>query len=417
MKFVIIGGGLVGLATALELKRHAPQATIQVLEKEATVGAHQSTHNSGVLHAGLYYKPGSLKAQLAVSGIRRMVTFCQSHGIPHDICGKLVIATNEAEVSRLRTLLARGTQNGLQGLRWLERDQLREIEPHAAGIAAVHVPEEGIVDYRAVCAAMQHELACLDVRIITGARVTCSHRLTTGWLIETTAGEFSSDFIINCAGLHCDRVAASAGEVRETRIVPFRGEYYKLRPQAAGLVRNLIYPVPDPHFPFLGVHFTRLIEGGIEAGPNAVLALSREGYRKTDLRVGDLIDALSYTGLWNFLRRHRQMAWQEVRRSFSKELFCHSLQKLVPEIRVEDLEPGGAGVRAQALLRDGTLVQDFHFLERSNALHVLNAPSPAATASLAIGDYVARKALAMSGNATGSAAPTPISAHPHLLQS
>ena len=398
MKFIVVGGGLVGLATALELKRLAPQIDIQILEKEATVGAHQSTHNSGVLHAGLYYKPGSLKAQLAVSGIRQMVTFCEKHGVPHEICGKLVVATTDEEVSRLRVLLERGTQNGLRGLRWLDRNQLREIEPHAAGVAAVHVPEEGIVDYRAVCSAMERELACVGVRLTTEARVGRSHPLAAGWLLETTAGEFSADFIINCAGLYSDRVAASAGEVRDARIVPFRGEYYKLRPQAQGLVRNLIYPVPDPSFPFLGVHFTRMIEGGVEAGPNAVLALSREGYRRSDVRLGDAIDALCYSGLWNFMRRHHRMAWDEVRRSFSKELFCRSLQKLVPDIRVYDLEPGGAGVRAQAMLRDGTLVQDFHFVERANALHVLNAPSPAATASLAIGDHVARKALAMSGS-------------------
>lgn len=397
MKFVVIGGGLVGLATALELKRHAPQVEVQILEKEARVGAHQSTHNSGVLHAGLYYKPGSLKAQLAVDGIRRMVTFCQAHGVPHEICGKLVVATTEEEVGRLRTLLDRGTQNGLHGLQWLDRHHLREIEPHAAGIAAVLVPEEGIVDYAAVCAAMQQELACVGAQLTTSARVTESHRLGNGWVVETTAGDFSADFIINCAGLHCDRVAAAAGEAREARIVPFRGEYYKLRPQAQGLVRNLIYPVPDPHFPFLGVHFTRMITGGIEAGPNAVLALSREGYRRSDVRLRDAIDALCFPGLWNFMRRHRQIAWEEVRRSFSKELFCQSLQKLVPDIRLYDLEPGGAGVRAQAMLRDGTLVQDFQFVERANALHVLNAPSPAATASLAIGDHVAQKALATSG--------------------
>ncbi len=406
MKYLVIGVGLVGLATALELKRHAPQVEVQLLEKETKVGAHQSTHNSGVLHAGLYYKPGSLKARLAVDGIRRMVTFCRDHGVAHEICGKLVVATTEEEVGRLRILLERGTQNGLRGLHWLDRPQLREIEPHAAGIAAVHVPEEGIVDYHAVCAAMQQELACLGAGLATNARVTHCHRLGAGWIVETPAGDFSADFIINCAGLHCDRVAASAGEKREARIVPFRGEYYKLRSQAQGLVRNLIYPVPDPHFPFLGVHFTRMIHGGIEAGPNAVLALSREGYRRSAVRLGDAVDALCFPGLWNFMRRHRRMAWDEVRRSFSKELFCHSLQKLVPDIRLYDLEPGGAGVRAQAMLHDGTLVQDFHFAERANALHVLNAPSPGATASLAIGDHVARKALGMGGVLLSAAART-----------
>ncbi|MBI5381480.1 MAG: L-2-hydroxyglutarate oxidase [Opitutae bacterium] len=396
MKFAIIGGGLVGLGTAHELRRLAPEAEIQVLEKEAQVGQHQSTHNSGVLHAGLYYKPGSLKARLAVEGIRRMVAFCQQHRVAHEICGKLVIATSEEELGRLRTLLERGQQNGLRDLRWLAPEALREIEPHAAGIAAVHVPEEGIVDYHGVCAALDRELRAQGVVITTGARMEKAVRSGTQWTVVTTAGDFTADFIINCAGLHCDRVAAAAGEQREARIVPFRGEYYKLAPSAQHLVRNLIYPVPDPSFPFLGVHFTRLIEGGIEAGPNAVLAFAREGYSKWTMRPGDLLDALAYRGLWNFMCHHRAMAWQEVRRSFSKALFCQSLQRLVPAIQSADLSPGGAGVRAQAMLPDGTLVQDFQFQERAGALHVLNAPSPGATACFAIGDCVAQKALALS---------------------
>ena len=397
MKFAVIGGGLVGMGTALELKRLAPQAEVQVLEKEAGVGRHQSTHNSGVLHAGLYYKPGSLKAQLAVSGIRRMVAFCGEHGVAHEVCGKLVVATMPEELGRLRTLLERGTQNGLRGLRWLEGDALREIEPHAAGIAAVHVPEEGIVDYRAVCAALERELRAQGVVVTVSAGLRRARREATGWRIETTAGDFATDFIINCAGLHSDRVAEAAGETREARIVPFRGEYYKLRPSAQHLVRNLIYPVPDPTFPFLGVHFTRMIEGGVEAGPNAVLALAREGYTKWTLRPGELLDALTFRGLWNFMRQHRAMAWGEVVRSFSKRKFCASLQRLVPELQIDDLEPGGAGVRAQAMLPDGTLVQDFHFVERAGALHVLNAPSPGATACLAIGEHVAAKALQLAG--------------------
>jgi (S)-2-hydroxyglutarate dehydrogenase len=393
MRYAIIGGGIVGLATALELTRQAPDAEVQLFEKEAKVGCHQSTHNSGVLHAGLYYKPGSLKAKLAVSGIRRMVEFCREHSVPHKICGKLVVATTAEEVGRLKILIDRGTQNGLRGLRWLEREAFREIEPHAAGIAAVHVPEEGIVDYRAVCDAMERVLRAEGATLTLPAKVTRIRRVDGESRIESTAGDFRADFVINCAGLHCDRVAASAGEKRETRIVPFRGEYYKLRSSAQGLVRNLIYPVPDPTFPFLGVHFTRLIEGGVEAGPNAVLAASREGYTKWQLRPADLFDALSYCGLWKFMNQHRAMAWSEVRRSFSKKLFCQSLQRLVPDIQENDLEPGGAGVRAQAMLSDGTLVQDFQFLERPGALHVLNAPSPAATASLAIGASIASRAV------------------------
>jgi (S)-2-hydroxyglutarate dehydrogenase len=398
MKYILVGGGLVGMGTALALKRLRPDAQVQILEKEPQVGLHQSTHNSGVLHAGLYYKPGSLKARLAVEGIRKMVAFCQEHGVAHDICGKLVVATTQEELGRLRTLIERGTQNGLRDLRWLERDAFREIEPHAAGLAAVQVPEEGIVDYRGVCTAMDKVLREQGVTITTGARVEKSVRVENdrAWSVETTAGDFTADFLVNCAGLHCDRVAAGAGENREARIVPFRGEYYKLKASAEGLVRNLIYPVPDPAFPFLGVHFTRMIEGGVEAGPNAVLAYAREGYTKWKIRPGDLFDALSYSGLWNFMKKHRAMAWEEVRRSFSKKLFCQSLQKLVPEVTEADLEPGGAGVRAQAMLPDGTLVQDFHLLERPGALHVLNAPSPAATASLAIGDYVATRVIAAS---------------------
>jgi L-2-hydroxyglutarate oxidase len=399
MNYILVGGGLVGMGTALALRRLKPDARIQILEKESRVGQHQSTHNSGVLHAGLYYKPGSLKARLAVDGIRRMVAFCEEHGVKHEICGKLVVATTQEEVARLHTLIERGTQNGLRGLRWLEREAFREIEPHAAGIAAVQVPEEGIVDYQGVCAAMEKTLRAQGVSIATDARVKKSVREGAGdagrvgpsWRVETTAGDFTGDFLINCAGLHCDRVAEDAGEKREARIVPFRGEYYKLKPSAQSLVRHLIYPVPDPTFPFLGVHFTRMIEGGVEAGPNAVLAYSREGYTKWQIRPGDLLDALSYGGLWNFMKKHRAMAWEEMRRSFSKKLFCQSLQKLVPELAEADLEPGGAGVRAQAMLSDGTLVQDFHLLERPGALHVLNAPSPAATASLAIGEYVASR--------------------------
>lgn len=389
MNLIVIGGGLVGMATALQLKRSRPGLELRLLEKEPQVGAHQSTHNSGVLHSGLYYKPGSLKARLAVSGIRQMVSFCQEHGVRHEICGKIVVATDEAEVARLRTLMERGAQNGLRGLRWLSAEELHEIEPHAAGLAAVHAPEEGIVDYSGVCQAMHHELLKLGVEVITSARVVELHQAGSGWLAATTAGDFEADFLVNCAGLHCDRVSELAGEKRAVRIVPFRGEYYKLKPARQHLVKHLIYPVPDPQFPFLGVHFTRLIGGGVEAGPNAVLAFKREGYKKTDINLVDLYDALSFSGLWKFLGQHKRMCWEEVKRSFSKKLFCQSLQRLVPEIRVEDLEPGGAGVRAQAMSPDGTLVQDFSFVRGRRALHVLNAPSPAATASLTIGEEIA----------------------------
>ncbi len=387
-RVIVIGGGIVGLATACKLSRRCPSVRITVLEKEQKVCAHQSGHNSGVLHAGLYYRPGSLKARLAVTGIRELVEFCQQHNVPHEVCGKLVVAADESEVPRLRDLHERGTKNGLEGLRLLDREQMREIEPHVGGVAALHVPQEGIVDYDKVCEAMRAEIEGKGGSVLLGAGVTALELKNGEWRVRSAAGEQAADFVINCAGLHCDRVSMLAGEKREVRIVPFRGEYYKIRPESQHLVRNLIYPVPDPRFPFLGVHFTRLIHGGIEAGPNAVLAFAREGYRKTDINVGDLWDALTFPGLWRFLARHKRMSWEELRRSFSQRLFCESLQRLVPEIRAKDLSPGGAGVRAQAMSPDGTLVQDFCLLHRPRALHVLNAPSPAATASLAIGEEI-----------------------------
>ena len=392
---MIVGGGIVGLATAYRLGERFPGASLTVLEKEAAVGRHQTGHNSGVLHCGLYYKPGSVKARLAVSGIRQMVEFCRENAVPHEICGKLVVAADDQEVPRLRALAERGAANGLEGLRWLSREEMREIEPHAGGVAALRVPQEGIVDYAAVCAALVGKLAGRGARVVTGARVMRLRPSGNGWVAETAAGEFEADFLINCAGLYCDRVAQQAGERREVRILPFRGEYYKIRQDRQHLVRHLIYPVPDPRFPFLGVHFTRLIHGGIEAGPNAVLAFAREGYRWTDFNARDLADALSYGGFWRFLQRYPSMCWYELRRSLSRGLFCRSLQRLVPEIQPADLATGGSGVRAQAIAPQGDLVQDFQFIARPNALHVLNAPSPAATASLAIGEEVA----AMAANA------------------
>lgn len=386
---LIVGGGLVGLATAWRLLERCPGLTVTLLEKEAQVGAHQSTHNSGVLHCGLYYKPGSAKARLAVRGIRQMVAFCRAEGVPHDICGKLVVATRPEELPRLDELLRRGVANGLQGLRRLEPPEMRRIEPHVGGLAAAHVPEEGIVDYRAVCDRLAARVSERGGRLHTRAWVIRLTRCGAEWVAFTARGEFTAEVLVNCAGLHCDRVAEMAGERREVRIVPFRGEYYQLRPERQGLVQHLIYPVPDPQFPFLGVHFTRLIQGGVEAGPNAVLALAREGYTRTTVNLRDLADALSFPGLWRFLARYRAMVRTELAQSFSRTRFCRALQKLVPELRPEDLVPGGAGVRAQAMTPAGELVQDFHLLRRDHALHVLNAPSPAATASLAIGEEIA----------------------------
>ena len=391
---IVVGGGIIGLAAAYKLLLANPGSAVTVLEKERGVCRHQSGNNSGVLHAGLYYRPGSYKARLAVDGIRQMTAFCAEHSIPHEICGKLVVATSDEELPRLRMLLERGRQNGLAGLEWLDPPRIREIEPHAAGVAAVRVPEEGIADYPRVCTALVGEVERLGGRVVTCARVLSLRRSGGGWVADTEAGDFAAGYLVNCAGLHADRVARLAGEQPELRIIPFRGEYYRLKPESEELVRNLIYPVPDPAFPFLGVHFTRMIRGGIEAGPNAVLAFAREGYTHRDIDVRDLADALSFVGLRRFIARHSVTCWSELRRSYSRGLFARALRKLVPEVRTEDLEPGGAGVRAQALLPDGTLVQDFHFVERPDALHLLNAPSPGATASLAIGDEIVLRAAA-----------------------
>lgn len=384
----MVGGGIVGLASAFRLLERLPDARVTVLEKEPGVGRHQSSHNSGVMHCGLYYKPGSWRAKLAVKGVRQMAEFCQSHSVPHEVCGKVVVATSEEEIPRLHTLFERGNTNGLRGLRLLTPEQLREIEPHAAGLAAIHVPEEGIADYPRVCEALAGEIVSRGSEVVTSALATAIRRDGSGWRVIHTGGDHGCDWVVTCGGLHSDRVAALTGRPRRTRIVPFRGEYYLIRPERQFLARNLIYPVPDPAFPFLGVHFTRMIRGGVEAGPNAVLALAREGYTKSNINVSDVIDALAFSGLWRFLKRYPRACWREVRRSFSKDLFCRSLQRLVPEIRIEDLLPGGSGVRAQAMTPEGSLVDDFDLIEGEREIHVVNAPSPAATASLAIGEEI-----------------------------
>lgn len=383
-RVIVVGGGIVGLAVARELLLRMPAWSVTVLEKEPGVGRHQSTHNSGVLHAGLYYQPGSLKARLAVTGIRMMTAFCREHGVAHEICGKVVVATDASELPALEKLWTRGETNGLRGLRKLGPAELREIEPNVAGVAAIHVPEEGIVDYGAVCTALQRAIEIGGGSVRTSSRVRALHETATGWRVETNAGTHECDYLVNCAGLFSDRVAELAGVKRDVRIVPFRGEYFLLRPSAQALVRHLVYPVPDARFPFLGVHFTRMIHGGVEAGPNAVLALAREGYSWGDFSARDLADALGFPGLWRFMRKYPTLCTEEVLRSVSKRRACRALQKLVPAITPPDLTPGGAGVRAQAMARDGTLLQDFCVVEKPRALHVLNAPSPAATASLAI---------------------------------
>ena len=389
MRVAVVGGGIVGLATAFRLQQQLPGAQVTILEKEPAVALHQSSHNSGVLHCGLYYKPGSHRARLAVRGIRQMVEFCQTHGIRHDVCGKVVVAASEDEVSRLLALYERGCQNGLAGLRLLSGNELREIEPHAGGVRAIHVPQEGIADYPAVCATLADLVRKKGGEIVTSARVTAFGREAAGWRVMHTGGETPCDFLVTCSGLHSDRVAELAGQKRAVRIVPFRGEYYLIRPERQFLVRNLIYPVADPRFPFLGVHFTRRVTGGIEAGPNAVLAFAREGYTRGNVDLADVYDALAFPGLWRFLGKYGRTCWDEIRRSFSRELFCRSLQRLVPEIQPDDLIPGGSGVRAQAMSPEGSLVDDFHFVQGERELHVVNAPSPAATSSLAIGEEIA----------------------------
>ncbi len=388
-RILVAGGGAVGLASAFRILESFPEARLTLLEKEEGVGRHQTGNNSGVMHCGLAYRPGTAKARLAVQGVKQLQEFCATRGVRHDVCGKLVVASRAEQIPRLRNLLERGTANGLQGLRLLEPEGMKELEPHVGGLAGLHVPEEGIVDYPAVCEALAGEIRAKGGRVECGAEVLGLARRGAEWVVSTPKGEFVGEVVVTCAGLQADRVARLAGERPEVRIVPFRGDYYKLKAHKEYLVRNLIYPVADPKFPFLGVHFTRMIAGGIEAGPNAVLALKREGYTRTSFDLGDAWDALTFLGLWRFLGRHFRMCVSELERAFSKELFCRSLQTLVPEVQMDDLEEAGAGVRAQAMRPDGNLVEDFEILVRPGAVHVLNAPSPAATVCLAIGEEVA----------------------------
>jgi len=386
----IIGGGIVGLATAHALIERGIDS-VRVVEKEAALATHQSTHNSGVLHAGLQYRPGSQKAALARDGIRRMTEFCQHHGIAHDICGKLVVAGTEDELPRLEAMLDRGRNNGLEGLRRISAEEAREIEPHVRCVEALIVPEEGIADYRGVCEALAREVANGGGDLVTGARVESLRRDSTGWHIATTAGDFDSRVIVNCGGLHSDRIVKMAGGDPGCRIIPFRGEYHRLRPDREHLVRHLIYPLPEPGFPFLGVHFTRRIDGGIDAGPNAVLAFAREGYRLRSINPRDLAGALSYPGLWRFMARHHRMVARELAQSFDRRRFVTALQRLVPNVSGADLLPGGSGVRAQAMSPEGELVHDFVWADTPGAVHAINAPSPAATASLTIGRVIAER--------------------------
>ncbi len=382
---IIVGGGIVGLAVALEITGRFPHLSLLLLEKEDHVGRHQSGHNSGVIHSGIYYKPGSLKAKLCVAGAAAMVEFCREHGIPHRTCGKVIVATSQGELQPLEELRRRGEANGVPGVRLVGSAELRDLEPKATGLAALVIPSTSITDYAAVCDKYAELTVGRGGAILTSAEVISIKRGTNEIVVETTRGAFSATYFINCAGLFSDRISRMAGDEPEVIIAPFRGEYYDLIPERSSLVRALIYPVPDPRFPFLGVHFTRRISGRVDAGPNAVLALRREGYRRTDLTLTDLASSLAFPGFWRMAAKHWRSGLDEVHRSFSKSAFVHALQRLVPEVCEKDLVPGGSGVRAQALKRDGTLVDDFQFVQSGKMLHVVNVPSPAATASLLIG--------------------------------
>jgi L-2-hydroxyglutarate oxidase len=393
----IAGGGIVGLATAVKLLERMPGLSVLVLEKEEKVAAHQTGHNSGVIHSGLSYKPGSEKAKTCVEGRLLLVDFCRRHGVPHELCGKLVVATSSSELPALAELERRAGANGLEGVRALTPEEFRRIEPHAAGVRALHVPATGIVDYRAVAEKFATVISSAGGSVRTNARVTALTSTESAVRLALGGEEIEAGLAVNCGGLQSDRLAKLDGALPGMRIVPFRGDYHRLVPERAGLVKHLIYPVADPRFPFLGVHFTRRIEGGVEAGPNAVPALAREGYTRTAFDLRDAWDSFTYPGFWRMATRHMGMGLGEIYRSFSKPAFLKALQRLMPDLRSEDLEEGGCGVRAQAMLPDGRLEDDFRIVTHGRAIHVLNAPSPAATASLAIGDRIAERVLAMRG--------------------
>ena len=381
----VIGGGIVGLSFAMQASERFPRLRVVVLEKEAGVARHQTGHNSGVIHSGVYYKAGSLKARLCVAGAREVVEFCSRHGIPYEVCGKLIVATNSEEIARLDVLLAQGVANGLEGLRLLERAAMLDIEPHVGGVGALLVPSTGITDYAAVTAKYAEIATGRGAEVKTDAGVVGFDVSGNEVVVQTRAGDFSARYVVNCAGLYSDRVARMAGDDPGMMLVPFRGEYYDLDAARQELVRGLIYPVPDPRYPFLGVHFTRRIQGNVDAGPNAVLAFRREGYRWRDFDLGETMEVFMDAGFRAMARQHWRNGLSEFRRSLRKREFVRSCQRLVPEVRMEDMTPGGSGVRAQAVGTDGALVDDFRFVGRERFLHVLNVPSPAATASLPIG--------------------------------
>lgn len=391
---VIIGGGIVGLATALQVKQQRPSLKVILIEKEPAVARHQTGHNSGVIHSGLYYKPGSLKATNCIRGYKMLIDFCDAEGIPYDLCGKIVVATKQEELPQLETLYQRGLQNGLGGLRKLSLDEMHEIEPHVTGVSGMFVPQTGIIDYKQVSEKYAEKFQALGGEIHLNERVEQITPGTSLSIVVTNKGRYETKLVVNCAGLYSDKMAqlTQPGGV-DVRIVPFRGEYFKIKPQKEYLVKNLIYPVPDPNFPFLGVHFTRMVHGGVEAGPNAVLAFQREGYKKSDINLKELFETLTWPGFQKVAAKYWETGLGEMYRSFSKAAFTKALQALIPEVQEVDLEPGGAGVRAQACDRTGGLLDDFAILETDKAINVVNAPSPAATSSLSIGKTVSEKVM------------------------
>ena len=388
--FAIIGGGIVGLATGMALVEKYPHARLVVLEKETSLAYHQTGHNSGVIHSGIYYKPGSLKAKLCREGSRSIVEFCQKYNIAHEVCGKVIVATQEKELPLLENLYQRGLENNLKVAK-ITAEQVKEIEPYVTCLAGIQVFTTGIVDYKQVCQKYGELIQSQGGEISLGTKVEKMIQTDKSQILETNKGKFETKFTINCAGLYSDRIAQLANANPGAKIIPFRGEYYELVPEKRYLVKGLIYPVPNPAFPFLGVHFTRMIDGSVHAGPNAVLSLKREGYKKTDFDLRDFSEMIAYPGLWKLAAKYADEGIQEIIRSFSKAAFVRSLQQLIPEVQAEDVVPAGAGVRAQALMNDGKLVDDFLIIEGKNTLHVCNAPSPAATSSIEIGKAIAQK--------------------------
>jgi L-2-hydroxyglutarate oxidase LhgO len=387
---IVVGGGIVGLASAYKIARSHPNLRLAVLEKEDRVGAHQTGHNSGVIHSGLYYKPGSAKAATCMAGRRELIEFAKTHNIPHEICGKIIVATDEAELPAMEKILQNGRQNGVEGLEQIGPDRIRQIEPFVTGITALHVPSAGIIDFAKVAQKLVEliERAGGHNQVLVSHEVTGFDRHDFYTNVLTKKGAFSTRYVVNCAGLQCDRVARMDGIEPPVRIIPFRGDYSELNAAAASKVKSLVYPVPNPAFPFLGVHFTRMVGGGVECGPNAVFSFKREGYGKTDFNLRDSWESLSYLGTWVLFAKHWKYGLSEYTRAFSKKRLLAQLQRLIPSLTLEDLHPGTAGVRAQALGPTGALVDDFKIEARGNSIHVLNAPSPAATASLAIGDHI-----------------------------